>query len=95
MNFPLLIAVFLLIALTFGKRAFYEPAPLQVESTTDPSGLWDLKHHLSCTGGMGQENDGMYSSNRGPGGYCASGAFMKGAQTYTIKDGIGGSLLTK
>jgi len=92
---PLIVALIVLVGLTIYNRSMYELAPLEVEGTTDPSGLWTLKHDLNCTGGVGEDNNGMYSSNRAPGGFCNTGAFVRDTQMYSIKDGIGGSLLTK
>jgi len=95
MKVALILALLALVGLALYTRSRYELAPIQTQDSTDPSGLWALKHSVSCTGGVGENNDGMYSSNKGPGGICSTGPFVQKGASYTIVDGIGGSLLAR
>jgi len=93
---PILAAIVVaIIVLMFYMRSSYEAQPLQVQSTTDPSGLWALKRGLECSAGMNDRHDGYYSSNKIPSGICETNKWAKDVTAHKILSGVGGSIFER
>lgn len=65
-----------------------------MEPIVQGSDLNKLPYTMDCVPGPG-ENASYYTKDLTPGGFCGDQKFVRDAMTYSILDGIGGSLLEK
>ena len=83
----LLAIIFVLTAI----RSEYQPRPIVVKAVSEKS-IFDLENKLECTPGSGKE-DSPYTKALTPGGLCGAGKLVSDLASYSIDEGIGGSLI--
>jgi len=72
-------------------KSRYQPRPITITAVTEKS-IFDLENKLECTPGSGKE-DSPYTKSLTPGGLCGAGKLVNDLASYSIDEGIGGSLI--
>tara|TARA_Y100000389_G_scaffold19057_1_gene16534 strand:- start:2331 stop:2639 length:309 start_codon:yes stop_codon:yes gene_type:complete len=88
----IVILFFVIVILNIMKKtSAYQPKPIVIEIVNDQS-IFDLENRMECVPGSGKE-DSPYTKSLTPGGLCGAQKLVDEHASYTIVDGIGGSLI--
>ena len=88
----IVILFFVIVILNIMKKtSAYQPKPIVIEIVNDQS-IFDLENRMECVPGSGTE-DSPYTKSLTPGGLCGAQKLVGEHASYTIVDGIGGSLI--
>ena len=85
----LIVVIFLLGAMKNTSR--YQPRPITIAAVSEES-IFNLEHKLDCAPGHTSEGS-TYTKSLTPGGVCGAEKLVADQASYSIEDGIGGSLI--